>query len=212
MTTYLSYFIEGFLLQASLILALGAQNIFVLESGLKKNRALIVASVCSVCDAFLILLGVLGASSLFVKVPVLKSVFGVIGVGFLLFYGVKKIKEGLFEGHSEKLETDRTPTIKKAIMLSLGFSLLNPHVYLDTLVLIGGYAAKYPELNERLSFGAGSSSFSFFWFFGLALFSSRMNRVLNNKSGMKVISLISGVILLILTWKLGIDVISWIEF
>ena len=79
----MKFFSDGFLLQASLILALGAQNIFVLESGLKKQRQFVVAFVCSLCDLILIMLGVLGASSLFLRFPSLKIAFGIIGVGFL---------------------------------------------------------------------------------------------------------------------------------
>jgi L-lysine exporter family protein LysE/ArgO len=90
----MNQFIEGFLLQASLILALGAQNLFVLESGLKRQRHLLVALICSICDTVLIAVGVAGAASIFVQVPSLKICSGALGVLFLIYYGVKKILEG----------------------------------------------------------------------------------------------------------------------
>lgn len=202
-------FLEGFLLQGSLILALGAQNIFVLESGLKKQRNLLVASVCSFCDATLIAVGVLGAATVFVKIPMLKIMFGVLGVLFLAFYGVKKLKESLKPVKLEVNESQSTSSVKKVILLSLGFSLLNPHVYLDTIVLIGGYAAKYSDFEQRAMFGFGAASFSTIWFFGLGIFAQAMSSVLKSPKAMKAVSFISGVILIVLTWKLGKDVYGW---
>jgi L-lysine exporter family protein LysE/ArgO len=83
----MNIFVQGLLLQASLILALGAQNIFVLNSGLRRERHLFVATICAVCDTFLTLFGVIGAASLFVQIPSLKTVFGILGVTFLLYNG-----------------------------------------------------------------------------------------------------------------------------
>jgi L-lysine exporter family protein LysE/ArgO len=203
-------FLEGFLLQASLILALGAQNIFVLESGLKKQRHLLVAFVCSLCDAILILIGVAGAASVFVQVPVLKIGFGILGVLFLLFYGVKKLREGFRPAFVEEAHAETSSSLKKVILLSLGFSLLNPHVYLDTVILIGGYSAKFAELGSRIQFGAGASFFSVLWFFGLAIFAYSCRKLLNNPRGMQIVSLLSGIILIALSYKLGFDVYGWI--
>ena len=206
----MNYFIQGFLLQASLILALGAQNIFVLESGLQKQRHLLVASICSLCDVLLIAIGVLGAASLFIKIPILKISFGMIGVLFLAYYGLKKLLDAFAKGPAQNLETESSFDIKKIIFLSLGFSLLNPHVYLDTVILIGGYSAKFPELSSRIQFGAGAGAFSVIWFFGLALFASAMSSFLNHPKAMRTISFISGVILVILAGKLGYDVLGWL--
>lgn len=86
-------FVQGFFLQASLILALGAQNVFVLNSGLRKQRHLLVAFVSSLCDTVLIFSGVLGVATLFVQLPILKIALGLVGVGFLFFYGIVKLRE-----------------------------------------------------------------------------------------------------------------------
>lgn len=206
----MSLFLEGFLLQASLILALGAQNIFVLESGLKKQRHLLVAFVCSLCDALLILVGVAGAASVFVQIPVLKIGFGILGVLFLLYYGLKKLREGFRPAQVETTPAETASSVHKVILLSLGFSLLNPHVYLDTVILIGGYSAKFPELFSRIEFGAGAASFSALWFFGLAIFAYSCRKLLNNPRGMQIVSLLSGIILIALSYKLGLDVYSWL--
>ncbi len=204
-----SIFIQGFLLQASLILALGAQNIFVLNSGLRKERHLLVAFVSSVCDTLLIFVGVLGVATVFVEFPLLKIGLGVLGVGFLLFYGFLKLREARVGVQISQLSSNAT-TLKQAVLTSLGFSLLNPHVYLDTVVLVGGYSSKFGEFIERFYFGVGASSFSVLWFFGLAILASIASRFLNNPKAMGRVSLISGLILVLLAFKLGADVWSWI--
>lgn len=201
-------FSQGFLLQASLILALGAQNIFVLNSALRKERHLLVALVSSICDTALIFVGVLGVATFFVQFPILKIGLGGVGVCFLLFYGFLKLREAK-DGFEMNKSSHRASTVKQTILTSLGFSLLNPHVYLDTIVLIGGYSSKFHSLIERFYFGAGASSFSIIWFFGLTILASLGSRLLNNQKAMRWVSLISGVILIALALKLGTDVITW---
>jgi L-lysine exporter family protein LysE/ArgO len=202
-------FLQGFILQASLILALGAQNIFVLNSGLRRERHLLVALLSSLCDMILIFIGVLGVASLFVKVPMLKIGFGMLGVLFLFYYGIVKLKEAW--SHTSVVARDiNAKTLKEVVLTTLAFSLLNPHVYLDTVVLIGGYSAKFPEAGERFIFGLGASVFSFIWFFGLVMLASLGNRLIHDKKAMKVISVVSGVILIGLSVKLGIEVFNWI--
>lgn len=203
-------FLQGFLLQASLILALGAQNIFVLNSGLRRQKHLLVALVCSACDTLLVFVGVLGVATVFVQFPLLKIGLGLMGVGFLLFYGLLKLREAK-NGSAISLDSAQATTTRQAILTSLGFSLLNPHVYLDTVVLVGGYSAKFHLAAERFYFGAGASLFSTIWFFGLALLASFSSRLLKNAKAMRVVSLISGLILLVLAVKLGIDVWGWVR-
>jgi L-lysine exporter family protein LysE/ArgO len=203
-------FLQGFLLQASLILALGAQNVFVLNSGLHRQRHLLVAFLSSICDTILILVGVLGVATIFVQVPLLKIIFGVVGVSFLGYYGLLKLKEA--RSSSEASENKfSAKTLKQTVFTTLAFSLLNPHVYLDTVVLVGGYSAKFPEALSRLFFGLGASAFSFVWFFGLVLLASAGNKLVHNQKAMRSISALSGIILLGLSVRLGFDVFEWIK-
>ncbi len=204
-----STFLQGFLLQASLILALGAQNIFVLNSGLRKQRHLLVAFISSICDTLLIFVGVLGIATFFIKFPILKIGLGIVGVGFLLFYGVLKLKEAK-DGVGLSRSSTETLNGRQTILTTLGFSLLNPHVYLDTIVLIGGYSSKFEILNERFYFGAGAAFFSTLWFFGLSSLASLASCFLNNPKSMRTVSLVSGIILVLLAIKLGTDVFGWI--
>ncbi len=201
-------FLEGFVLQASLILALGAQNIFILNSGLRRHRHLFVAGICSICDSILILLGVLGFASLFLQVPLLKTVLGLVGVVFLIYYGLLKIFEGRKGFRIEDVAVGRS-SLKETFFLSLGFSLLNPHAYLDAFVLLGAYSAKFSTILDRLSFAFGASFFSLLWFYGLALVAASFNRLLHDPKAMRIISYLSGTILLFLAFKLGVDIIGW---
>ncbi|WP_295905958.1 LysE/ArgO family amino acid transporter [uncultured Bdellovibrio sp.] len=203
-----SYFLQGFLLQGSLIFALGAQNIFVLESGLRKNNPALVALVCTLCDLFLILLGVVGAASVFIHFPIIKVIFGVLGVLFLLYYGVQKIREDVV---TLPLATraHRGAANKIVMLQALAFSLLNPHVYLDTVVLIGGVSAKFPELTARLVFAAGASTFSAIWFFGLGLGATKMRPLLQSAQRLRRVMVVAGIILILIGLQLAREVWTW---
>jgi L-lysine exporter family protein LysE/ArgO len=202
------FFLEGFTLQASLIFALGAQNLFVLESGLKKNNPFTVSLVCFLCDLTLILLGVAGAASIFNLLPSLKIFIGVVGVGFLFFYGLQKISETT--DVATTISEKGTFNIKRSAMLALTFSVLNPHAYLDAFVLIGGYSSKYADIDHRLMLGLGAAVYSGIWFVLLSSFSGFMKPFLTNQKRMKMVSSAAGCVLLVLSGKLAIDVFAWI--
>lgn len=207
MTT--STFIQGFGLQASLIFALGAQNIFVLESGLRRRRHLLVALVCTLCDAALTLTGVAGAATLFLRFPVLKILFGFLGVAFLAYYGIRKILEKSDTSHSSAA-AELPRGARSVILQSVGFSVLNPHALLDTIVLIGGFSLQFERLAERMVFGFGAASFSAVWFFALALSAARMGALFQSARAMRTISIVSGAVLLLLSVKLARDVWEWV--
>jgi L-lysine exporter family protein LysE/ArgO len=202
-------FLEGLFLQASLIFALGAQNIFVLESGLKKQNPLVISFICFLCDLFLIMVGVAGAGSIFSSFAQLKIIIGVIGVFFLFQYGFSK----LFSRPDGFEELDQSPIqrgIKRSILLAITFSLLNPHAYLDAFVLIGGYSTKYALLSDRILIGLGAACFSLIWFLFLSSASSLMKPIFSNAKSFKIISTCSGLVLLFLSYRLGVDVYDWI--
>jgi L-lysine exporter family protein LysE/ArgO len=135
-------------------------------------------------------------------------IFGVLGVAFLGYYGFLKLKEEPKIEIEGSLSTSLAP-LGLVVGQTLAFTLLNPHVYLDAWVLIGGYSSQFPEMTERSLFGAGASTCSFLWFFGLAYSASRMSRYMNNSKVMRGISLVSGVVLITLACKLGSDVLGW---
>lgn len=203
-------YLEGMILQASLIFALGPQNIFVLESGLKRHYHLTVSFVCFLCDLTLIMLGVAGAATFFNRFPEIKIVVGILGVGFLVLYGVGKLKHE-DQHHLEFERNGRHSCYKAAIISSVIFSVVNPHAYLDGIVLIGGYSAKYSELNQRLTLGLGAASFSLIWFLILSMGGSFMIPLFKSEKRMKYIMGTAGVILLFMSVKLSLDVYGWIN-
>ena len=164
MSLPLDAFGRGLGLGAGLIIAIGAQNAFVLRQGLKREGRLLVALLCTFCDAVLIALGAAGFGGLIAHLPWLTWAAAWLGALFLLFYGAFAFRRAL---HPAALADD-APNISRASLTAtvLALSLLNPHVYLDTVVLIGGLSAQYP-LSARGWFAGGAVTASAFWFFGL---------------------------------------------
>lgn len=203
-------YLEGMILQASLIFALGPQNIFVLESGLKRHYHITVSFVCFLCDLALIMLGVAGAATFFNHFPEIKIIVGLLGVGFLILYGVGKLRHN-DQKHLELENHGKRTCFKAAIISSLIFSIVNPHAYLDGIVLIGGYSAKYSDLNQRLALGFGAASFSLIWFLILSVGASVMVPLFRSEKRMRLIMGSAGVILLFMSVKLSLDVFGWIN-
>lgn len=203
-------FSQGFLLQASLILALGAQNLFVIDIGLKKNNHILAATICSICDVALILIGVLGVSALLVETPSFKVVIGTAGTLFLIYYSLLKLKEAICGLDNRNSGNTELLSKKLVVLTTLSFTLLNPHVYIDTFFLVGGYSTKFDSLGDKLSFGLGAGFFSIIWFYFLAFFSSRFSNVLTKEKNLRLTSLVTGLILSYLAFMLGLD--SYKEF
>lgn len=201
-------FLEGMLIQASLIFALGPQNLYVLESGLKRHHHLSVSFACFFCDLLLIMAGVIGAATIFNEFPQIKIIVGVIGVGFLILYGIGKLTH---ENSDILFNESETSGLKVAILNAVTFSVLNPHAYLDGIVLIGGYSSKYPELDFRLALGLGASTFSLIWFLVLSSGAAIMMPFFQSPGRMKIIMSSAGLVLLFLSAKLSMDVYGWIE-
>jgi L-lysine exporter family protein LysE/ArgO len=164
--------VEGFALGASLIIAIGAQNAFVLRQGLARAQVVLVAGLCSLSDAALIALGAGGFAALVAALPALAAAAAWGGALFLFAYGARALYGALRPGRLEAGGGAVTGAWK-ATALTLAVSLLNPHVYLDTVVLIGSVAAQLAP-PERLAFALGAMTASFAWFFGLALGARRL--------------------------------------
>jgi L-lysine exporter family protein LysE/ArgO len=203
----LSTYLEGLLLQAGLIFALGPQNLFVLESGLRREHPFFISTVCFLCDLTLIMTGVLGAATVLAHFPEFKIVIGVLGVFFLIRYGIQKLlsTEELGAAQARKMSTK-----KQVFLNAVTFSIVNPHAYLDGIVLIGGYSSKYPDLHQRLALGLGASSFSFIWFLTLSFGAGLFLPFFKNREGMKILMTSAGLVLLYMSVKLSFDVYGWI--
>ncbi len=156
----------GFALGLSLILAIGAQNAFVLRQGLRKAHVFAVASVCAGSDTILILAGVAGFGWMVQAAPWLAPAMTWGGALFLLGYGAMSFRRALWATEALTAANTGTGSLRAAVLACLALTWLNPHVYLDTLVLLGSVSTQY-EAN-RWFFAAGAVTSSFVFFFSLA--------------------------------------------
>ncbi|MEM5030554.1 LysE family transporter [Priestia sp. WB3] len=159
--------LRGALISGSLIIAIGAQNAFVLKQGLLKNNIFWVSLTCFLCDLFLIFIGVLGVGSIISSSTIATFTLALAGGLFLGIYGLKSFRSALLMSNAMDInhETERFP-IHKTILLTLAITLLNPHVYLDTIVIVGGVAGTL-TWDEKIQFLFGALIASFIWFFGI---------------------------------------------
>ena len=157
-------FINGFALGASLIIAIGAQNAFILKQGLLRQHVFILCLICASADAALIAAGVGGLGTMVSSHPSLVTAVTLFGALFLAAYSFIAFRRAL---HASSMGVSGEDTsLRQAIAACLAFTFLNPHVYLDTVLLLGGLSSRY-EGDLRLSYGAGAVIASFVWFFGL---------------------------------------------
>lgn len=157
-------FLAGFLLGLSLILPIGAQNAFVLRIGLRGEHVLAVCLTCAISDAVLILAGVSGFAELSARVPWAETVLRYGGGAFLLAYGARSFMAAFGSAYLRPAEA-APDSLGRVVLTCLAFTWLNPHVYLDTVVLIGSISTQFDE--GRGLFAAGAMTASFVFFFSL---------------------------------------------
>lgn len=192
-TPIVSAAISGFLLGASLIIAIGAQNAFILRQGLLRQHVFILSLICALSDALLIAAGVAGLGTLISQSPNLIMVVTVGGALFLFSYAVIAFRRAL---KPEVLQAAKSgeKRLWPAIAACLAFTFLNPHVYLDTVVLLGGLSAAY-EGQARLAYGLGAATASFVWFFGLGYGARLLEPVFARPAAWRVLDLLIGVVM-----------------
>lgn len=169
-----SAFLSGFGISAGLIMAIGAQNAHVLRQGLRREHVGMTILVCAVCDALLILLGVVGLGKVFTANPDWMTIARLGGAAFLGWYGLRALLSAL-KGNSMQVDGSdgqRKLTRTQALLAAAGFSLLNPHAYLDTVVLIGSVGSQQADALRPI-FAAGAVTASFVWF-GMLGYGARM--------------------------------------
>lgn len=154
--------LEGFVLGMGLIMAIGAQNAFILSQVVTGKFVLPVILTVILCDVFLISLGILGAGAIMQQAEWLMMTVTYAGIVFLAIYGGMALRS-VFHPKGLTPESRSVPTMKHAIMIGLAVSLLNPHAYLDTVIILGGIANQYVDA-ERTWFGLGVFSASVTWF------------------------------------------------
>ncbi|MCW9698848.1 LysE/ArgO family amino acid transporter [Avibacterium sp. 20-129] len=174
-------FIYGLLLSGSMIMAIGAQNVFVIKNGIIRNNAFIIAFICFLCDFLLMFTGVFFVGSVATINPWVTLCISAAAIIFLCWYGLNAWKTARKGDYQLKFDiAQQRSSIKLSILSTLAITMLNPHVYLDTVVVVGGVAAQLNQ-TEKWQFVIGALTASALWFFSIAYFSRFALKLFQNR-------------------------------
>ncbi|RJX70949.1 amino acid transporter [Vibrio sinensis] len=196
----LSTYISGFSLSLSLILAIGAQNAFVLKQGIKQHHVFLVCFICALSDAILISAGVAGFGAIVAKFPEVESIARYAGALFLTWYGLRSLHSAYQTSHALNPIGDSHQSAIATALTCLAFTWLNPHVYLDTVVLLGSISTQYEP--HKLDFALGAITASFVFFFSLGYGAKLLIPVFRHARSWKVLEAIIGLVMLFLAVSL----------
>jgi L-lysine exporter family protein LysE/ArgO len=199
-----SVFGTGFVLASTLLVAIGAQNAFVLRQGLRREHVFAIALACSLFDLVLEAAGIGGLGIAVKSNPSLGIWFGGGGALFLFSYGVYAWRRALKPGAMHSQNGGAALSLRSALVQCAAFTFLNPHVYLDTVVLIGSVGAgQAPGTAPSFLFGAASASA--LWFFGLAYGARLLAPVFERPAAWRALDAIVGLTMFVLAFLLGLD-------
>ncbi|CUJ85806.1 Arginine exporter protein ArgO [Ruegeria denitrificans] len=191
--------IAGFALGFSLILAIGAQNAFVLRQGLRREHVFPLVLTCAVSDAILIAAGVAGFGALAAAAPWFETVMRYGGAIFLTWYGLRSLQSAWQGGAAMDVSKGQRASLRSVLLTVLAFTWLNPHVYLDTVVLIGSISAQY---DDRLAFASGAMLSSFVFFFSLGYGSRVLSPIFARPRAWQILDVVIGIVMLGIALKL----------
>lgn len=194
-------FFQGFAVGGGLIIAIGAQNAFVLSQGIRRRHYIVIPAICSICDALLIALGISGMGSLVAMNPGLTLATAWGGATLLFWYGLNSFRS-MISPSTLTADTMGPDSVKGIILTTLGLTLLNPHVYLDTVVLIGSIGSRFPGY-ERILFGAGAAAASVIWFFSLSLGGKILAPLFQKPLSWKILDMVVGITM----WAIAVSLV-----
>ena len=177
-------FIPGLLTGLSLIIAIGAQNAFVIRQGLTRKHVFLVVAICAISDALLILLGVAGLGALISGLPWLLETIRWFGVAYLTWFGIKSLMSA-FKSQSLEATGLQSAGAKTVVLSVLGFTLLNPHVYLDTVILLGSIGNQFGQ--DKWWFALGAAVGSVLWFSSIGFGAKAASRFMSKPVFWKVL-------------------------
>ncbi|MCK0122625.1 LysE/ArgO family amino acid transporter [Loktanella sp. F6476L] len=192
--------VTGFATAFALILAIGAQNAFVLRQGLLKTHVFPLALFCALSDAVLIIAGVWGFGAIVALWPALPTIMAYAGAAFLFCYGLMRFWAAYVGDYDMQL-AGQSGTLAATIATAAAFTWLNPHVYLDTLGLIGAISTQF-EGAEKLGFGIGAVTSSFVFFFSLAYGARLLAPLMRSAKAWRVLDVLIGIVMWALAFKL----------
>lgn len=202
-------FIYGLMLSGGIIVAIGAQNIHVIRNGIAKNNTFTIAATCFLCDVLLMFFGVFFVGSITKTNMALTLSISILATAFLLYYGYLYFKKSFSNnGKSTHIIFSIQRTSKlNAILTTLAITLLNPHVYLDTFIIIGGVSSTL-NVQEKLCFIAGALLASFSWFLCLGYFAKKLAHFFNTPAAWKYLDFCIGIFMWILAASMILFIIE----
>ncbi|MBL4805765.1 MAG: amino acid transporter [Rhodobacteraceae bacterium] len=193
-------FSSGFFTSFALILAIGAQNAFVLRQGIIRSHVFWVCLVCAVSDAILIAAGIAGFGKIVAMAPSLPTIMRIGGGAFLVVYGAMRFWAAYQGGHEMKTDGKQT-SLRNTLMICLALTWLNPHVYLDTLGLIGAISTQFIG-PARLTFGIGAVAASGVFFFSLGYGARFLAPIMKTKRTWQILDFGIGLVMWVLAFGL----------
>jgi len=195
--------LQGFGLGAGLIIAIGAQNAYVLRQGIRREHVALIATLCFLCDATLIALGAAGFGYLVASMPGLERIAAWGGAAFLAAYGARAFRAALAPGKLEAGdEEQQAASAWQAAGITLALSLLNPHVYLDTVVLLGSIAGQFKD-EDRVWFALGAMGASAAWFYGVGFGARWLAPLFRRPIAWRVLDLAIGCVM----WAIAVSLV-----
>jgi len=185
---------QGVVLGLGMIIPIGAQNAYVLGRGINRNHHLLAATLCILCDVTLIGIGIFGAGALINsnELAMLLITWG--GILFLFTYGLLSFKT-VYQNKYQEAENDSLLKTKKMVIATtLAVTLLNPHVYLDTVMILGSVGGQF-QGQDKIAYAAGTMFASIFWFYLLATSAARLGPILSQPKILRGIDLVVGCIM-----------------
>lgn len=194
--------ISGFVLGLGLIMAVGAQNVFVLQHGLKRSHVFTVCLTCALSDAVLISIGIMGFHLVEDAASWSKSTLLIAGAVFLFLYGLFSARRAIWPDESRKISDGTAMTWSKTLLTCLAFTWLNPHVYLDTVVLLGTVSTQY---ESHIAFGLGAITASLVFFFSLGYGAQHLSHLFESRFAWRVLDTLVALFMWSLALKLLLD-------
>ncbi|ACL32300.1 LysE/ArgO family amino acid transporter [Glaesserella parasuis] len=204
-------FLHGFVVCFGLIVSIGAQNAFLLKQGILKQHVFWVALLCFLCDVALMSIGVLGLGSLISQSPTASLFLALFGAIFLFTYGSRSFITA-YQGSSQLLaqQGQAKSSLKKVIAITLAITLLNPHVYIDTVVIVGGIGGTL-SFTEKIHFLLGALICSFLWFFGVGYGAGLLSPYFEKRRTWQILDFVTGLIMYGIAFSLIVYTVKLIE-
>jgi L-lysine exporter family protein LysE/ArgO len=193
-------FLPGFLAGLGLIVAIGAQNAFVIRQGLTRQHVFVVVAICAIADAALIALGIAGLGAIIQGLPWLLEGVRWFGVAYLTWFGIKSVRSA-FNNEVMDISGAQTTSLKKVVAAVLGFTLLNPHVYLDTVILLGSISNQFAQ--DRWVFGLGAMTASVVWFSSIGFGARAASRFMSKPIFWRVLDSLIAVVMFSIAFYLA---------